>query len=247
MRHLILSDISTHPPKHIDRGQAEIETAKRVKRMGDLQYRLYAERKQSLLVVLQGMDASGKDGAVKNVFGACNPSGLRVKTFKKPTEEEFAHDFLWRVHKEVPQKGMLQIFIRSHYEDVLIQRVHKWITEDRALDRIEAINAFENLLVFDNKTVVLKFYLHISRERQRKELQQRIDDPEKQWKHNPVDWKEAENWDEYMRCYEDAINRSTIPWNIVPVDERWYRDHIIAEIVCKTLEEMDPKLPSIKE
>ena len=179
-RQVVLSKIPTHPPKRIDRIQAKSETVKLVNRIGVLQYKLYAERNQALLVVLQGMDASGKDGAIKNVFDSCNPSGVRVTAFKRPTEEEFAHDFLWRVHKEVPQKGMVQIFVRSHYEDVLIQRVHKWISEERAFERIEAINSFENLLLFDNSTVVLKFYLHISREQQRKELQERFDDPEKQ-------------------------------------------------------------------
>lgn len=246
-RRIILSGLPTNPPAKIDKDQTNDQTAQLVKRIGDLQHRLYAEEKQSLLVVFQGMDASGKDGAAKNVFEACNPSGLKVTGFKKPTEEEFAHDFLWRIHKCAPQKGMVQIFIRSHYEDVLIQRVHKWISEDRVLLRMDAINSFEKLLLFDNNTRVLKFYMHISRENQKKELQERIDMPEKRWKHNPADWKEAEFWSEYMRCYEDAINRSEIPWHIIPVDKRWYRDYMIASVVCRQLEEMNPQLPLRKD
>ncbi|HEX2014039.1 MAG TPA: PPK2 family polyphosphate kinase [Nitrososphaera sp.] len=242
-----LSKMSTLPPEDLEKGQVEIETERMVNRIGYLQRLLYAEKKQALLVVLQGMDASGKDGAVKNVFDACNPSGVTVFAFKKPTEEELAHDFLWRIHKVAPQKGMIQIFVRSHYEDVLIQRVHKWISEERALKRIGAINSFEDLLMFDNNTTVLKFYLHISRERQMKELQDRIDNPEKHWKHNPADWKEAELWDEYIRCYEDVINRSTIPWHVVPVDNRWYRDYVIADVVTRTLDKLNPQLPGIKD
>ncbi len=238
-----LSKISTLPPDNLEKEKAVAETKNMVKKIGELQHALYAEKKQALLVVLQGMDGSGKDGAVNNVFAACSPSGVRVSTFKKPTDEEFAHDFLWRVHKVTPQKGMIQIFVRSHYEDVLIQRVHGWISEERALKRIAAINAFEELLEFDNNTKVVKFFLYLSREQQKLELQERIDDPKKRWKHNPADWKEAELWDKYMDCYEDAINRSSIPWHIAPVDRRWYRDYAIAGAVSKTLARMNPKLP----
>jgi len=238
-----LSKISTLPPDNLEKEKAVAETKNMVKQIGELQHVLYAEKKQALLVVLQGMDGSGKDGAVNNVFATCSPSGVRVSTFKKPTDEEFAHDFLWRVHKVTPQKGMIQIFVRSHYEDVLIQRVHGWISEERALKRIAAINAFEELLEFDNNTKVVKFFLYLSREQQKLELQERIDDPKKRWKHNPADWKEAELWDKYMDCYEDAINRSSIPWHIAPVDRRWYRDYAIAGAVSKTLARMNPKLP----
>ena len=160
------------------------------------------------------MDASGKDGAASNVFKECHPSGINVYSFKKPTEEEFAHDFLWRVHKQAPAKGMIQIFNRSQYEDVLIQRVHKWIDEETVDRRIKAINAFEELLTFDNSTIIFKFYLHLSKEQQAIELRERIDEKEKHWKHNDNDWKEREHWEEYMRCYEDVINRSSIPWII---------------------------------
>jgi PPK2 family polyphosphate:nucleotide phosphotransferase len=238
-----LSEISTKAPEGLTKEEAKRKTKHMAKHIGDLQNIMYAEKKHSLLVVLQGMDASGKDGITRNVFAHVNSTGTTVFPFKKPTEEEFAHDFLWRVHKQSPAKGMIQIFNRSHYEDVLIQRVHKWISEETVTNRINSINAWETLLQQDNNTTVLKFMLHISRERQKEELQQRIDDPAKHWKHKDADWKEAELWDEYMLCYEDAINRSTTPWYIVPVDQRWYRDYFVAEKVVTTLEALNLKLP----
>lgn len=246
MRRINLSKISTLPPSDLTKEAANAITQKRIQRIGELQHLLYGEKKQALLVVLQGMDGSGKDGGVKNVFGECSPSGIMVYAFKKPTDDELEHDFLWRVHKVTPKRGMIHIFVRSHYEDVLLPRVHKWISKERTKNRIEAINAFEELLESENGTVLLKFYLHVSRKEQKRQLQERIDNPAKQWKHNPDDFKESERWDDYMRCYEDAINQSTIPWHIVPVDKRWYRDYVMAKVVCETLEKMKPKLPTFK-
>jgi PPK2 family polyphosphate:nucleotide phosphotransferase len=246
MSRTILSKISTLPPGDLSKESAGTRTRKWILRIGELQHLLYGEKKQALLVVLQGMDGSGKDGAVKNVFSECSPSGLMVFGFKKPTDEELEHDFLWRVHKVTPKKGMIHIFVRSHYEDILVPRVHKWISKERAKNRINAINAFEKLLVSENETVVLKFYLHISPKEQKRQLEERVDNPAKQWKHNPADFKEAEHWDDYMHYYQDAIDRSTIPWHIVPVDKRWYRDYVIARIVCETLEKMKPRLPTFK-
>jgi PPK2 family polyphosphate:nucleotide phosphotransferase len=246
MRRIILSKISTLPPSDLTKEAANAITQKRIQRIGELQHLLYGEKKQSLLVVLQGMDGSGKDGGVKNVFGECSPSGIMVYAFKKPTDEELEHDFLWRVHKVTPKKGMIHIFVRSHYEDVLLPRVHKWISKEQTKNRIGAINAFEELLKSENGTAVLKFYLHVSRKEQKRQLQERIDNPAKQWKHNPADIKESEHWDDYMHCYEDAISQSTIPWHIVPVDRRWYRDYVMAKVVCDTLEKMKPKLPTFK-
>lgn len=243
---IILSKISTKPPKGIDEDKANAQTAEWTKRISTLQYALFAEKKQSLLVVLQGMDGSGKDGAVTNVFGRCSHMGVRVQEFRKPTEEEASHDFLWRVHKAAPGKGLIQIFVRSHYEAILIERVHHMISEEKCRNRISAINAFENLLQLDNDTTILKFYLHISHKQQKVKLQQRIDDPNKQWKHNPRDWDESKLWKKYMLCYEEAINQSIVPWHIVPVDKRWYRDYIISKTVCDTLEKMDPHLPSLR-
>ncbi len=240
-----LADISTDAPEFLSKETAKAQTTEWVNQIGEWQAILYAQKKHSLLVVLQGMDASGKDSAVRNVFADCNPVGLNVTSFKKPTEEEFAHDFLWRIHKHTPAKGMIHIFIRSHYEDVLIQRVHQWIDEDRVHKRIQAINAFEELLQFDNNTLVLKFFLHISKDQQEKELKERLHESDKYWKHNANDWKERDYWDQYMHCYEDVINRSTIPWTIVPVDQRWYRDYIISKTIAAALEKLKLQYPPL--
>ncbi len=242
-----LNNISTKPPQNLDREKAEKQTKKWAKRIGQLQYLMQAEGKHSLLVIFQGMDGSGKDGAVKKVFNYCHHGGVRVHSFKKPTPEEFAHDFLWRVHKVCPEKGMIQIFNRSHYEDILIQRVHGWIDEVRVQKRMEAINAFEDLLQFDNNTLVLKFYLHISHDQQELELKERIDEPEKHWKHNDGDWKEREHWDKYMTCYEYVLNNSKVPWHIIPVDSRWYRDYCMSKIVVDALEALNMKFPELEK
>lgn len=242
-----LSEIPTTPPEGTNKKEIRALTKDYAKRIAELQEIMYAEGKHSLLVVFQGMDSSGKDGSTASTFGRCSPAGVRFKPFKKPTEEEFAHDFLWRAHKAVPQKGEIVIFNRSHYEDILIQRVHKWIDEERVTKRINAINAFEELLVFDNNTTVLKFYMHLSHARQGEKLQERIDDPEKNYKHNPGDWEERKLWDKYMFCYEDAINRSSIPWHIIPVDSRSYRNYMIAKIVCETMEAMNLALPKLEK
>jgi PPK2 family polyphosphate:nucleotide phosphotransferase len=242
-----LSEISTRPPQDADEKKIKKLTDDYEERIGKLNEILRAQQKHSLLVILQGMDGSGKDGAVKNVFKDCTPFNLSVYAFKKPTEIEFAHDFLWRVHQQAPAKGDIKVFNRSHYEDILIQRVHKWIDEERVQKRMAAINAFEELIAFDNKTTILKFYMHISYGQQELELQERLDDPQKHWKHNDGDWEERKHWDEYMRCYEYAINNSSIPWVIVPVDVRWYRDYVIAKKVCETLEGMNLSYPEGKE
>lgn len=242
-----LKDYSTKPPKNLSKKETRELTKDLVDRLGELHALLIAEQKHSVLVIFQGMDGSGKDGAVRTVFRACNPSGLGVYSFKKPTDEEFAHDFLWRVHKQAPAKGQIKIFNRSHYEDVLIQRVHGWIDEERVDDRYEAINAFEKLLTFDNNTIIFKFYLHISHDQQQLELTERLEEFDKHWKHNPSDWQEREHWDEYMRCYEDMLNRSEIPWVITPVDSRWYRDYIVAKTMVERLEKLNMQYPPLKE
>ncbi|TNE47821.1 MAG: polyphosphate kinase [Bacteroidetes bacterium] len=240
-----LSEISTTAPDGWKEKETEKKTKDLVDRLGDLQQRLYAEGKHSVMVVLQGMDASGKDGAVHKVFDACRITGMSLTAFKKPTEEEFAHDFLWRVHQVAPRKGMIAIFNRSHYEDILIQRVHGWIDAQRIEQRMNAINAFEELLAFDNNTHIFKFYLHISREEQEKQLRQRMEDPEKFWKHNPGDWKEREHWDAYMEAYEYAINNSSIPWYICPVDDRWYRDYFMAKTLVEGLGKIPMSMPPL--
>ncbi len=242
-----LSEISTKVPEGFKKKKCEQKTIDMAIKIGQLQHKLYAERKQSLLVVLQGMDASGKDGTIKTVFADCNPTGIDTYGFKKPTTEEMAHDFLWRIHKRVPRSGNIMVFNRSHYEDVVIQRVHKWIDFNQVQNRMHSINAFEELLAFDNNTKVLKFYMHISPERQLEKLQERIDDPSKNWKHKAEDWEERKLWPEYMEAYEYAINNSQIPWHIVPCDKRWYRNYHIAKIVLNTLNDMHPELPMLKD
>ncbi len=242
-----LNEISTTPPDGVDKSDIRDKTNKYVREIADFQEVMYAEKKQSLLIVLQGMDSSGKDGATRNVFKRCSPAGVNFYAFKKPTDEEFAHDFLWRVHKQTPPKGEITIFNRSHYEDILIQRVHGWISEDHAKKRIKSINAFEQLIGYDSNTTILKFYMHLSNERQLEKLQERIDEPRKNYKHNPGDWEERKLWDKYIDCYEKAINESDIPWNIVPVDARWYRDYVIAKKVAETLASFDMKYPPLKK
>lgn len=242
-----LSAISTEAPEGLKKKELAGETAKLVERLGELHNRMYAEGKYSMLIILQGMDGSGKDGAVRRVFSNCSIAGLDLVSYKKPTEEEFAHDFLWRVHKWVPQKGMTTIFNRSHYEDILIQRVHGWIDMERVEKRMAAINAFEDLIQFDNNTLVFKFHMHISHEEQGIQLQQRLDDPAKFWKHNDNDWEERKLWDKYMEAYEYAINKSTTPWYICPVDNRWYRDYFMAKTLVEGLEKLDMKLPAPKK
>ena len=242
-----LSDYSTKPPKGYDKDKIRKETREISKEIADLQELLIANRKHSLLVVLQGMDSSGKGGTTRETFKYCSPSGVNVKAFKKPTEEEFSHDFLWRVQKHAPAKGMIQIFDRSHYEDVLIHRVHGWIDEVHCDKRIAAINAWEDLLQFDNNTTVLKFYMHLSKERQTEKLKERISDSTKNWKHNDGDWEEAKHWDTYREAYENVINKSSIPWIIVPVDSRTYRNYFVAKHVRDVLKSFQEEYPLIKE
>lgn len=242
-----IREISAVPPDGTDQYHIEKQTKKLVKKIGELQRTLYAEAKHSLLIVLQGMDASGKDGTARRVLAKTSAAGVDVYSFKKPTTEEFAHDFLWRVHQQVPRKGYIQVFNRSHYEDVLIQRVHRWITDEHANKRMEAINAFEELLQIDNGTVVLKFYLHLDQDRQREKLQERIDVPHKQWKHNPSDWDEHARWDQYMTCYEDVLNRSRIPWVVVPANVEWYRNYVVANSIHAALMELNPQLPGLAD
>ena len=239
-----LKEYSTLAPENIDKKGIKKELSSITSEIDDLQYKLNAEGKYSLLVIFQGMDASGKDGSTHNVFGKCGPNGIRSHAFKKPTDREFAHDFLWRVHKLTPDKGEIVIFNRSHYEDILIQRVHNWINEERVNARINAINAFEELLVKDNDTHILKFYMHISKERQEEKLQERIDLPRKHWKHKQGDWEERKRWDKYMFCYEEAILRcNKVPWIIAPCDQRWYRNYFVAKKALEALRKIDPQLP----
>jgi PPK2 family polyphosphate:nucleotide phosphotransferase len=247
MAKIKLSAIDTRAPKKMSKENIKKETQKLKFKIEELQNLMYAEGKHALLIILQGMDASGKDGTIKNVFDAVNPMGCRVVSFKKPTELEMKHDFLWRVHQQVPEKGIVHIFNRSHYEDVLIQRVHNWIDEKTVKQRFNHINDFEQLLVESN-TVVVKFYLHISQDVQLKRLEERMTDITKMWKHNDNDLKERELWPAYMKAYEDVfLNCETAaPWTIVPADQNWYKEYIIAKRVVEELEKLDMKFPGLK-
>ncbi len=238
-----LAEISASPPKELDKGDTKDKTKDYIKEIDDMQEMLYSEGKRSILVVLQGLDASGKDGATKNVFGRLNPQGVEVTSFKKPTEEELNHDFLWRVHQHTPEKGMINIFNRSHYEDVLVTRVLGLTSDERAQRRFKHINNFEALLE-DAGTTVLKFFLHISKEKQYEKFQDRLNDPEKHWKYNKGDWDTRKNWDRYMGYYEEVFEKcSDIPWNIVPSDNNWYKEYLIAKKVYDTMKAMDLSFP----
>lgn len=240
-----LSEISTKAPKHFGKDEIKNWTKDIVEKIGELQNLLYAEKKHSLLIILQGMDGSGKDSTTRALFQNCSPSGVSVTAFKKPTEEEFAHDFLWRVHKEVPEKGMIKVFNRSQYEDILIQYVRNWIDDDKRDFRMKSINAFEELLQNDGNTTIIKFYMHISQEEQLKQLTERVEEPKKNWKHSDQDWEERKLWDKYRDAYEYCLNKSTIPWTILPCDQEWYRNYIAAKTVCEKLESLKMKLPPL--
>ena len=242
-----LADYSTRAPEGADRKKLEAATRKYAKRIAELQEAMIADGSKSLLVVLQGMDSSGKDGAGKNVFKYCTPLNLSVTAFKKPSKLEMAHAFLWRVHQQVPAKGEIKVFNRSHYEDVLIQRVHGWISEERAERRMKSINAFEELLQYDNDTTILKFYLHLSYDEQKKQLMERIDEPKKNYKYNAGDWEERTHWKRYRECYDTVLNESALPWIITPVDQRWYRNYVISKAVAEAMEAMDLQYPGLPD
>jgi PPK2 family polyphosphate:nucleotide phosphotransferase len=242
-----LNNYSTANPDNLDKEKTKMQTEELIKQMIQLQDVLMAQRKFSLLIVIQGMDASGKDGLVKKVFSGVNPMGCRVKSFKAPTEEELSRDFLWRVHALVPEKGMIQIFNRSHYEDILITRVHAWIDDKTAQNRIRQINDFEFLLT-SNHTVILKFYLHISQQEQHKRLRERMNDPTKQWKYNEADWAESQHWQEYMRYYEEAIEHCSeaAPWHIIPSDHNWVKEYLVAKKIVETLKQLPLAYPGMQ-
>jgi PPK2 family polyphosphate:nucleotide phosphotransferase len=213
--------------------------------MRDLQERLYAECRQSLLIVLQAMDTGGKDGTIKHVMRGLNPVGVTVRGFKRPTPEELAHDFLWRIHPHVPAKGHISVFNRSHYEDVLVVRVHDLVPERIWGRRYDQINEFEELLS-ESGTRILKLFLYISKDEQKERLQKRLDNPDKHWKFDPGDLKERKLWDRYLEAFEEVLTRcstAAAPWHIIPANRKWYRNMIVAEIVAETLREMDPQFP----
>lgn len=227
------------------RDTAEREFKEWRKELRELQYRLYAEDKRKVLIVLQALDAGGKDGTIRNVFQGVNPQGVKVASFKSPTKLELEHDFLWRIHQHVPSKGTIGVFNRSHYEDVLIVRVQDIVPESVWRPRYEHINRFEKLLA-DTGTTILKFYLHISKDEQKERLQDRLDRPEKNWKFEPGDLIQRKKWDGYREAFEDVFEYTSTdyaPWYVIPADQKWYRNWAIMNILVSTLREMDPQFP----
>lgn len=206
---------------------------------------LHAEAERKILLVLQGMDAGGKDGTVRHVFGECDPLGIKLASFKKPSKEELAHDYLWRVHNKVPKKGEITIFNRSHYEDVLIVRVHDWITKKECSQRYQHINDFERML-HETGTIIIKCFLHISKDEQKERFQDRLDEPDKSWKFNPGDLEERALWDDYQEAYEDALTATSTdyaPWYVVPANSKTNRNLLISRLLLKTLKDMKLKYP----
>lgn len=228
-----------------DKLDAEPATEELRGRLSELQELLYAESKHSVLIVLQAMDAGGKDGAIEHVFHGVNPQGCQVSSFKAPSTLERGHDFLWRHHLAMPRKGMIGIHNRSHYEAVLVERVRGFAPKGVWKRRYDHINAFEQMLA-DEGTTILKFFLHISKEEQRERLQARLDDPHKNWKFDPGDIEERKHWDQYMSAFEEAIDRTSTksaPWYVVPSDRKWFRNWVISDVIVRTLEGLDMKFP----
>ncbi len=239
------------PDDKSERGQTKeadaLELEKLASKINALQDILYAQGKHKILLVLQGMDASGKDGTVRHVFSECDPLGIRLASFKGPTDEELAHDYLWRVHKQVPQKGEIVIFNRSHYEDVLIVKVHDWIDDAECKRRYAQINAFEKQLT-ETGTVIIKCYLHISKAEQKARMQDRLDDPTKTWKFNPNDLKERALWPQYMQAYESAMSATSTsyaPWYVVPADSKMNRNLLISRLLFSALKKLQLEYPPV--
>jgi len=245
-----LNDAGAAPPAGAPtKDEALARLVKLGSRMDELQSALYAEGRRAVLVVLQGLDTSGKDGTIRKVFSALNPQGLVLAAFKAPSPAELAHDFLWRVHQAAPPKGMVGVFNRSHYEDVLVVRVHQLIPESVWRPRYDQINRFERNLV-ENGTTVLKFFLHLSRDEQRQRLLARLEDPTKYWKFSAHDLEERKLWDAYTAAYEEVLERTSTdlaPWYVVPADKKYLRDLLVAEVVTEALQRMDPKYPGAPE
>jgi PPK2 family polyphosphate:nucleotide phosphotransferase len=240
-----LSQFPTKLKTSFSRKEGEKQFSKLRKRLNQLQELLYAESKHALLVVFQAMDAGGKDSTTRHVFSPLDPQGVHVAGFKAPTAEEYAHDFLWRVHAETPAKGQIQIFSRSHYEDVLIARVKGLVPESRWSKRYRHINEFERMLA-DEGTTILKFFLHISKDYQKKRLERRLQREDKIWKFYPEDVAERKHWDDYQQAYEVALSRCTTddaPWYIIPAERKWLRNLLVAQVVVDTLEGLEMQYP----
>jgi PPK2 family polyphosphate:nucleotide phosphotransferase len=242
-----LSDYDPDDKSQFSGGKKEAgpRLAELVQKLDELQEVLYAEHKHKILVILQALDTGGKDGTIRAVFSGINPQGVHVASFKVPTPEELDHDFLWRVHSKVPGKGELVIFNRSHYEDVLVVRVHHLISQDVWRQRYTEINNFEQMLVEEGATI-LKFYLNVTKDEQKERLQERLDDPKKRWKFNPADLKERALWDDYTSAYQDAISETSTewaPWYVIPANRNWYRNLGVASVIVQALEDLKIKYP----
>ncbi len=226
--------------------EAAQELQRNLARITELQRKLYADRTHSLLIVLQGIDSAGKDGTCWHVISAMDPQGVQVTGFKQPTPEEQEHDFLWRVHPHAPRRGYVSIFNRSHYEDVLVVRVHKLAPKDVWKPRYDFINEWEKLLTVENKTTILKFFLYISKEEQLKRFKERLDDPAHQWKISASDYSEREKWDDYIKAFEAALSRCSTdhaPWFVIPSNHKWFRNLAVSSIIADALDNLDLKLP----
>ncbi|MGD8805369.1 MAG: polyphosphate kinase 2 family protein [Chloroflexota bacterium] len=245
-RAIRLEDITTAGKQLApDRQAAEKEFKALRDELIELQRRHYAADRDKLLIVFQAMDAGGKDGTIRRVFRGVNPQGVQVTSFKVPSKKELAHDFLWRIHQAVPPKGMIGVFNRSHYEDVLVVRVNNIVPESVWRPRYAQINNFEKMLV-ETGTIILKFYLHISKKEQRERFQARIDDPTKNWKFSFDDLEKRKLWPDYMAAYEEMLNQTTTawaPWHVIPADQKWYRNLAVTRTIVSTLKELDPKYP----
>jgi PPK2 family polyphosphate:nucleotide phosphotransferase len=243
---IILSDLPTTARQyHDDRDSAEDEFRVLRNELIEYQRRLYADGSMKLLIVLQAMDAGGKDGTIRRVFKGVNPQGVQVTSFKVPTRHELAHDFLWRVHKAVPARGMIGVFNRSHYEDVLVVRVHDIVPEEVWRPRYAHINAFEKSLA-ESGTTILKFYLHISSKEQKQRFQARLDEPDKNWKFSVDDLEKRKLWDDYAAAFEEMLTKTTTPWApwyVVPADQKWYRNLAVTRVLVDTLKTLDPQYP----
>jgi len=244
-RKLKLEDWDTEYNAYRKKENVEHELDRLSRQMSELQYKLFADKNQSLLIILQGVDASGKDGTIRHVMGALNPQNCYVKSFKVPTQEEATHDYLWRVHMAIPQKGQIAIFNRSHYEDLIEVCVHNSVPKNEILRRYTQINDFERYLS-ENHVAILKFFLHISKDEQKKRLQERIEDPTKHWKISENDFQNRKYWDKYMKAYGKALSRcstSWAPWYVIPANLKWIRDLVVAEIIVNSLDKMKLKFP----
>jgi PPK2 family polyphosphate:nucleotide phosphotransferase len=242
-----LSELSTRAPQELDKRETKQKFIEVLEELDELQNKLYASKAASVLVIAQGMDASGKDSLIRDVAGAMNPQGVQVHSFKVPTEDEAAHDFLWRIHQKTPARGMIHVFNRSHYEDVLVPYVHKTLDVAEARSRMEHINAFEKLLL-DTGTVIVKLYLHVSKEKQLERLKDRTEDPRKMWKYDGRDVQAIESRAEYIGVYEELFERcAAAPWHIIPADQNWYKAFATAIVLRDALAGIKMEYPKLKK